>query len=103
MHGWFVFDIIALLPYDALGFCFAEDGESANTIRLLRIVRLLRLGKVLRVVKASKLVQRYFSSLLFFCTSLLLFALLCSLLCFASLLFSPLSIFLSGAWLRVES
>jgi len=59
MHGWFVFDVIALLPYDALGFCFDEDGESANTIRLLRIVRLLRLGKVLRVVKASKLVQRY--------------------------------------------
>ena len=102
MYGWFVFDVIALLPYDALGFCFDEDGESANTIRLLRIVRLLRLGKVLRVVKASKLVQRYFSSLLLFCTSLHFSAPLCTALLFASLL-SAEHFFLSGAWLGVES
>ena len=47
VRGWFLLDILALLPYDFIvyGIQKLASGSNLEMLRLLRVVRLLRLGK----------------------------------------------------------
>uniref|UniRef100_A0A061QTN1 Potassium sodium hyperpolarization-activated cyclic nucleotide-gated channel protein n=1 Tax=Tetraselmis sp. GSL018 TaxID=582737 RepID=A0A061QTN1_9CHLO len=62
LTGWFVIDIAAVLPYEAMTpNAEAEVGQLAKGLRLARftrILRLLRVVKLIRVLKVPALLQR---------------------------------------------
>mmetsp|Transcript_28338 Transcript_28338/g.92542 ORF Transcript_28338/g.92542 Transcript_28338/m.92542 type:complete len:888 (-) Transcript_28338:70-2733(-) len=60
LRGWFMIDLISLLPYDILNLTGA--GEFSN-LRVLRIIRLMRLAKLLRILRAGRLFQRMEASM----------------------------------------
>eukprot|EP00232_Nephroselmis_pyriformis_P003512 CAMPEP_0182906042 /NCGR_PEP_ID=MMETSP0034_2-20130328/33430_1 /TAXON_ID=156128 /ORGANISM="Nephroselmis pyriformis, Strain CCMP717" /LENGTH=656 /DNA_ID=CAMNT_0025041611 /DNA_START=421 /DNA_END=2388 /DNA_ORIENTATION=+ len=60
LKGWFIVDIISVLPYDVVGIISGH--EETGNIKLLRIIRLLRLVKLLRVLRAGRMFQRWESA-----------------------------------------
>ena len=64
LKGWFVLDLISVIPFDVIGFFFEDsdaDGKSSSVgnARILRNVRLLRLLKLLRIVRANRILTRW--------------------------------------------
>jgi CRP-like cAMP-binding protein len=60
LTGWFIIDLVSIIPYDILALVGASG---ASSLKILRTVRLLRLVKLARVFKAAKIfskVQNYF-------------------------------------------
>jgi len=61
VKGWFLIDIISILPFDLLGLLMNSDATSQ--LKVLRIIRLFRLAKLLRVLRAGRMFQRWESRL----------------------------------------
>ena len=60
LTGWFVIDVVSIIPYDVFALLGASGAQS---LKILRTVRLLRLVKLARVFKAAKIfskVQNHF-------------------------------------------
>ena len=56
LKGWFIIDVISVMPFDLLSFIF-ENGE-VGKLKILRVLRLLRLMKLLRILRAGRIFQR---------------------------------------------
>jgi hypothetical protein len=54
IKGWFLLDIVSILPFDMLGL-FA--GLDLDSLKLVKVFRLLRLAKLLRLLKSNKLLM----------------------------------------------
>ena len=57
LRGWFVIDLISILPFSLLGRLMQSD--DLEQLKVLRVVRLLRLAKLLRIFRSSRIVRRY--------------------------------------------
>jgi len=57
LHSWFIIDIVAVFPFEALGNAYLEEDESDskggynNLFRLLKLPRLYRLMRITRILK----------------------------------------------------
>ena len=65
LKGWFVLDIISILPFDLASLKDPNedpDAESSSSdlsvLKLVRIIRLLRLIKLVRLAKSSRIIGR---------------------------------------------
>jgi potassium voltage-gated channel Eag-related subfamily H protein 7 len=56
IRGWFLIDLISILPFDSVG-CFF-DNDTVATLRILRVLRLIRMLKLLRLLRASRILAR---------------------------------------------
>ena len=70
MKGWFVLDIISILPFDLASLKDPDedpDAESSSSdlsvLKLVRIIRLLRLIKLVRLVRGARILKRWESKL----------------------------------------
>ena len=70
MKGWFVLDIISILPFDLASLkdpnAKEDDASSASdlsVLKLVRIIRLLRLIKLVRLVRGARILKRWESTL----------------------------------------
>ena len=70
MKGWFVLDIISILPFDLASLKDPNedpDAESSSSdlsvLKLVRIIRLLRLIKLVRLVRGARILKRWESKL----------------------------------------
>lgn len=67
LQGWFTVDLVSVFPFDVISIITTgshpDAGESLSSLKILRIVRLARLIKLLRILRASRLLNRYESSL----------------------------------------
>ena len=65
LTGWFIIDIISLIPFDLVAIILTQDATSQVTmdagkgIVALRMIRLLRLLKLGRILKAGRIFQRW--------------------------------------------
>lgn len=57
LAGWFVPDIISLIPLDSIGL-FLQDNKLKN-MKGMKVIRLFRLIKLLRILRASRLFKRW--------------------------------------------
>lgn len=58
LKGWFVIDLVSILPYDYADEIFG-DASNLQDLKPLRLIRLLRLIKLARVLRASRLFKRF--------------------------------------------
>ena len=70
LKGWFVLDIISILPFDLASLKDPDedpDAESSSSdlsvLKLVRIIRLLRLIKLVRLVRGARILKRWESKL----------------------------------------
>ena len=70
LKGWFVLDIISILPFDLASLKDPNedpDAESSSSdlsvLKLVRIIRLLRLIKLVRLVRGARILKRWESKL----------------------------------------
>ena len=61
LRGWFVVDLISVLPFDSLGCnleMFASESATSrlNDMKVIRTVRLLRFLKLLRLLRSSRVI-----------------------------------------------
>merc|ERR1711959_637010 len=56
LTGWFIIDLLSILPFDTLGMVF--DSDEIAKLKLVKVVRLLRLLKLMRVLRGSRLFKR---------------------------------------------
>ena len=61
LRGWFVLDLVSILPFDIVSFAL-KDG-ALGKMKVLRVVRLMRLLKLVRIVRASRIFQRWETSI----------------------------------------
>lgn len=61
LKGWFIFDIIAILP---INYFFNEGGGVNDLARLARLPRLYKLVKVFRIVKQTGKIKKYAAEVL---------------------------------------
>lgn len=61
LRGWFLIDIVSIIPFDVISAVSGED--SLQQFQAFRTVRLFRLFKLLRVFRASRIIQRWKSTL----------------------------------------
>lgn len=61
LKGWFIFDIIAILP---VSYFFNDDGGVNDLARVARLPRLYKLVKVLRIVKQGDKIKKHATELL---------------------------------------
>lgn len=57
LKGWWIIDLVSILPYEMMGLLF--DNDALSSLSILRVVRLLRLIKLVRVFRASRLFKRW--------------------------------------------
>ena len=55
LKGFFIIDLISVLPFDSLGLILGDD---VARLKILRVVRLLRLLKLLRIVRSGRIFAR---------------------------------------------
>eukprot|EP00931_Biecheleriopsis_adriatica_P101407 TRINITY_DN76558_c0_g1_i1.p1 TRINITY_DN76558_c0_g1~~TRINITY_DN76558_c0_g1_i1.p1 ORF type:complete len:692 (-),score=113.86 TRINITY_DN76558_c0_g1_i1:37-2046(-) len=60
LKTWFAVDLLSILPFSYLGLVF--DSEELKKAKLMKIIRLLRLIRLMRVLRASRLFQRWETS-----------------------------------------
>ena len=69
LKGWFVLDIISILPFDFASLKDpnedpdAESSSDLSMLKLVRIIRLLRLIKLVRLVRGARILKRWESKL----------------------------------------
>jgi voltage-gated potassium channel Kch len=56
LRGWFVIDVVSILPFDLVSIVF-ENG-AVSKLKILRAMRLLKLMKLLRILRAGRIFQR---------------------------------------------
>lgn len=56
LKGWFIFDIVAILP---INYFFTQGGGVNDLARLARLPRLYKLVKIFRIVKQSGKLKKY--------------------------------------------
>ena len=56
LKGWFLIDLVSILPFDTLGL--ALNSPEFNQLKILRVIRLLRLIKLMRIFKSSRIFKR---------------------------------------------
>jgi hypothetical protein len=61
LKGWFIFDVIAILP---VSYFFNDDGGVNDLARLARLPRLYKLIKVFRIVKQGDKIKKHATELL---------------------------------------
>lgn len=57
LRGWFVIDVLSIIPYDLLALALDQPNDQLKLIRTLRLLRLMRLVKVL---KSSRILFRIY-------------------------------------------
>ena len=55
LRGWFLIDLISVLPFDSVAVALGDDGWKKITI--VRVVRLCRLAKLARILRAGRLLN----------------------------------------------
>jgi hypothetical protein len=60
-RGWFIIDLVSIIPFDILGMVM--NSESVSQLKILRIIRLLRLIKLLRILRSARIFKRIQTSL----------------------------------------
>ena len=59
LRGWFIIDIIAILPYSYIELAYQEEAEASGSAnQLFKALRLIRLAKLLRLTKMLPLLRR---------------------------------------------
>lgn len=53
--GWFVIDLLAVLPIDYIMMVISDDGSTSSLARTTRMLRLARLSRFIRLMKLAKL------------------------------------------------
>ena len=56
LKGWFIIDVISILPFDLVSIIF--NNGAVSKLKILRAMRLLRLMKLLRILRAGRIFQR---------------------------------------------
>jgi hypothetical protein len=57
MRGWFVIDLVSILPFDSVGLIL--QSEVMTKFKAARIIRLLRLLKLLRLLRSARIINRW--------------------------------------------
>eukprot|EP00937_MAST-01D_sp_MAST-1D-sp2_P004838 g4838.t1 len=60
LRGWFLLDVVSILPIDILSVAMeaSESGAGVGQLKILRVIRVFRLAKLLRVARASRILAR---------------------------------------------
>ena len=62
--GWFILDVLAVFPFEAMGGNDSGDGASnVGQIKIIKMVRLLRLLKLVRLLRATRVFKRWETSI----------------------------------------
>jgi voltage-gated potassium channel Kch len=56
LRGWFVLDVVSILPFDLVSIIF--NNGAVSKLKILRVLRLLKLMKLLRIFRAARIFQR---------------------------------------------
>ena len=61
LKGWFLVDVMSILPsaFDIIPFARGGDAKGGSDLKFLRIVRTARLVKMIRLVRSSRLITRW--------------------------------------------
>jgi len=65
LKGWFIIDLVSILPFDILVVSGLIDTNAVNPsmLRMIRMIRLMRLLKLARILRASRLFSRWENSI----------------------------------------
>jgi len=65
LRGWFGVDVLSVLPIDVVVVAAPKliPSEDTSFLRALKLLRIMRLFKLVRVLRASRIIQRWESSI----------------------------------------
>jgi potassium voltage-gated channel Eag-related subfamily H protein 7 len=60
LKGWFLMDIVSLIPWDVIAFVMEKGGSGGDMgkVRVLRLLKILKITKLARIVKAAKIFKQ---------------------------------------------
>lgn len=61
IFGWFLVDVISIVPFDIIGFVVGS--EAVSRLKILRILRLLRLFKLVKLLRSAEMITKLQSRL----------------------------------------
>lgn len=62
LKGWFLCDLLSILPYDFVGMIVGDDPNAAkdlSQLKVIRVVRLVRLLKLARLFRGMRILKRW--------------------------------------------
>jgi len=57
VQGWFVIDLISILPFEAVGLIL--NNSALSQLKILRILRLLRLFKLVKILRSAAILSKW--------------------------------------------
>ena len=63
LRSWFTIDVVSILPIDVIVFAAPSLLGDSSLVKSIKLLRILRLVKLVRVIRASRIFQRWESSI----------------------------------------